>query len=196
MTEPTKSLAAALVSAQASAQAVEKKGRNQAMRYNFASAEGLIQEARDALASAGLALVATRWDVKWVETRSSLIVEYLLVHVSGETMKFSAETAIVPGNGRPQDKAEASALTFSLGYFLRSLLLLPRVEEGSQVDERKDDVAKPPTEPTLEQKLTWSAELAEAQTYDAIGKVVSKAGGTAEVRAAANKRVAELGLKK
>jgi len=32
----------------------------------------------------------------------------------------------------------ATALTYNLGYFLRGLLLLPRVEEGHEVDQRND----------------------------------------------------------
>jgi lysozyme len=44
---------------------------------------------------------------------------------------------------RPLDKAVATAMTYNLGYFLRGLLLLPRVEEGTDVDQRDDRTHEP-----------------------------------------------------
>ena len=45
---------------------------------------------------------------------------------------------VLPEKGRPIDKAEAGARTYALSYFLRDLLLIPRVDEGSDVDQRDD----------------------------------------------------------
>ena len=46
---------------------------------------------------------------------------------------------IIPEKGRPWDKAHAGALTSSLAYFLRDLLLMPRVEEGTDMDSGDRD---------------------------------------------------------
>lgn len=133
-------LAAALVKAQACAEAVAKSSINSFHRYKFASAEALIEEGRSALSSNGLALMTSSWDVvpSPIEgITSRVVVHYLLVHSSGESLELHAETSVLPEKGRPQDKAEATALTYNLGYFIRGLLLLPREEEGA-VDARDD----------------------------------------------------------
>lgn len=129
-----KEIYAALVKAQGIAQAVEKGSKNTFHKYAYASAESMIAEAREALFEAGLALVTQHWFIR----EERMCVGYLLVHGSGQSMEFQATSAIVPDKGRPVDKAEATALTYNLGYFLRGLLLLPRVEAGSQPDERDD----------------------------------------------------------
>lgn len=136
-------IAAAIVSATQAAQAVTKASVNQFDRYKYASAESIISEAREALTSAGLAVVTNGWSVGWPsegdERPAHLVVRYRLVHVSGETFDPDpCETAIIPIKGRPYDKAEATALTYSLAYFLRGLLLLPRVDEDAEVDRRDD----------------------------------------------------------
>lgn len=124
----------ALIKAQSVAQAVEKGSSNAFHKYKYASAESMIGEAREALSAAGLALMTVHWFIR--EERMN--VGYALVHGSGQMLEFQTSTAIIPDKGRPMDKAEATALTYNLGYFLRGLLLLPRVEPGTQPDERDD----------------------------------------------------------
>lgn len=134
-------LAAAMVKAQASAQAVAKTSENKFHRYRYASAEALIEEGREALSGAGLALITLRWEVLPAATEgasSRVHVHYLLLHTSGESISLDATTSVLPEKGRPQDKAEATALTYNLGYFIRGLLLLPREEESIAVDQRDD----------------------------------------------------------
>ena len=148
--------AAALVKAQQAARSVEKDSSNSFHRYKYASAEAIIDEARGALVSAGIACLSTGWTfVATAATDRSppvvskdgkpspvavgrVFVQYRVLHESGEWMQFEASTPVIPESGRPEDKAEATALTYNAGYFLRGLLMLPRVEEGSQVDERDD----------------------------------------------------------
>lgn len=131
-----KSLAAALIAAQQAAQGVTKDSKNEFHRYKYASSEAIIEEARAALSSAGLAVLTLGW--KPSEDKTTMCVRYRLLALSGELLDFECSTAIVPEKGRPQDKAEATALTYSLGYFLRGLLLLPRVDAEHEVDKRND----------------------------------------------------------
>lgn len=138
-------LATRLVEAQRHAQAVAKDSTNAFHRYKYASAEALIEEARAALSKAGLALMATDWtfqpgattDPNVPGVAGSMHVKYLLL-AGEERLELSAETAVVVEKGRPLDKAQATALTYNLGYFLRGLLLLPREDAEDGVDARDD----------------------------------------------------------
>lgn len=131
-----KALAAALVKAQLAADAVGKGSTNAHMKYKYASAEAMLAEGREALAGAGLALLQKGWEVS--ADRSMVLVQYLLLHESGESLEWAAGTSVVPGPGRPQDKSEAAALTYSIAYTIRGLLLLPRVDDTASVDARDD----------------------------------------------------------
>ena len=143
-------IGAALCAAQAAAEAVEKGSKNAHQGYKYASAESIIREARGALAGAGLAFYRESATVEWeppvvVETRNGprnqrtglVRATYVLRH-GDEKIVVESETPALAEAGRPEDKAVATALTYSLGYVLRDLLLLPRVEEGTDVDQRDD----------------------------------------------------------
>ena len=142
-------MAAALVAAQRHAQAVAKASKNSFHGYKYASAEALIEESRLALGEAGLAVMPVNWVVVPVSdlegVKSKVQVTYMLVHESGASVTATTETSVLPEKGRPQDKAEATALTYNLGYYLRGLLLLPREEES--VDTRDDRQFQPAPKP-------------------------------------------------
>jgi hypothetical protein len=59
----------------------------------------------------------------------------LLHDASDEVRLIMTEWPVIPEPGRPFDKARAAADTASLGYVLRNLLLLPRVEKGTGLDD-------------------------------------------------------------
>jgi len=134
-------LAAALAAAQAAAAAVEKDARNAHMRYDYASAEAIIGEARAALASAGVAVIPLSAVVSTIAdglpgwTPNAMLRAVWRVSYGGEHIDLDTEWPILIEKGRPADKALAGARTASLGYFLRDLLLLPRVEKGAEMDD-------------------------------------------------------------
>ncbi len=132
------SLAERLVRAQQSAQAVTKDARNEFHKYDYVSSESIIREAREALHSAGLSVVCVSSNVDRSSEAALLIAIYRVQSVSGEGMDMHYETPIVPDKGRPMDKAVGAARTYSLSYFLRDLLLLPRVDKRDEVDQRDD----------------------------------------------------------
>lgn len=183
---PLAMLSTALVQAQASCAAVEK-GNRSGQGYKYASAENMISEARVALNSSGLALLRVSSHVAWGDTSAdgktrvgSVFCDYLLVHTSGESLALSSETPAIVQAGRPDDKAVATALTYSLGYFLRDLLLLPRVEEGTDVDQRGGDQHYTPPPPVDYSAIAaaFSARIMGADSDDAIkaiGKEVAAA---------------------
>ena len=136
-------LAAALVAAQASAKGVHKDSRTSfGPQYNYSSTESLILEAQRHLSAHGLALVpcSVSMLVGSVDTAVALLERrYALVHKSGEERAIEQVWPVVPGKGRPIDKAVAAAYTASLGYMLRDLLLLARVEKGTDLDDREPE---------------------------------------------------------
>ena len=140
-TDPQAALAAALNKAQGAAGAVSKGSRNNFHKYKYASAEALIEEGRSALHGAGLALVPDSQSIE-LGTGDGLSVlkrTYTLIHSGGGSLTMSQEWPIIPEKGRPMDKAVASAVTASLGYFLRDLLLMPRVDPADDLDSNTRD---------------------------------------------------------
>ena len=131
------SICKAIVNAQAMARAVEKDGRNAYAKYDYVSAEQMIAEARKVLAANGLAFVLVSSEVDG-STPPNVRTAWKLMHASGESLDISAETPAIEGKQRPLDKAVATALTYAQNYALRGLLNLPRVEKGTEVDERDD----------------------------------------------------------
>ena len=134
------SMATALLMAQSTMRGVSKDATNSHHRYEYVSAEQMIGAARSALHSAELSLVRTAWHfIDGNDARPSLVLcDYTLLHSSGERMDFAGlPWPVIEQNGRPLDKALAGALTTSLSYFLRDLLLIPKVD-GEEVDKRDD----------------------------------------------------------
>lgn len=151
MSETTQ-LYAALVQAQTAIAPVEKGSTNAFHKYKYASGDDIIAAGRAALNGAGLAAFAVRWTLtetpfEWADDKGvlhpdvsiRLLVHYRLVHTSGEALDFEPfSVPVLPEKGRPIDKAEAGARTYALSYFLRDLLLIPRVDEGADNDQRDD----------------------------------------------------------
>jgi hypothetical protein len=153
----------ALAAAQAAAKAVDKDATNKFHRYAYTSAEGMIAEAKQALAAHGLAVVpvvASLREPKECERPSKddgdvgkgakaiLAATWMVVHGMGGTLTIDCEWPVIPEKGRPFDKALAAARTASLNYLLRDLLQLPRVEEGTDLDhDSRDAHRQPPRQP-------------------------------------------------
>jgi hypothetical protein len=175
-------LYAALSRAVAKAQAVGKDSTNTFSHYKYASAEALIEESRGCLSAEGLTVIPKAWRVmplaSAVPTGSKagmyfadVVVTYLVAHKDGGVLECEASTPACTDNGRPQDKAVATALTYSLGYFLRSLLLLPRVDAEHDVDQRDDRRGNPGRDdraPRTERQATAPASRSD---YDVEGMI-------------------------
>lgn len=144
-------IAAALVAAQRNAQGVAKNARNKHHSYNYASSDAVIAAGREYLTSAGLSLTRTYSflvaspDAKTVIEREAedarfiglSMSAFVLRHENGESIVFpEMPYPVLTTKGRPADKALGAALTTSLAYFLRDLLLLDKADED--VDSRSD----------------------------------------------------------
>jgi len=131
--ERTPTIHAALLAAQQSIRAVAKDATNNHQRYDYVSAENMIQHCRDALHRHGLTLTAG--DVVLAPLPADEpggVVVSIGYRLTGgaEAIEISRDWPAVPGKGRPLDKAVAAALTACLSYTLRDLLLIPRGDEA------------------------------------------------------------------
>ena len=132
-------LVKALVQAQAIIKAIPHDARNDFHKYAYTSSEAIISECKAALTANGLSLLPTGESHTVLEGGQVLLVrQFLLMHVSGEERALSTSWPVVPDKGRPLDKATASAVTTSLAYLLRDLLLAPRVDPTDDLAARED----------------------------------------------------------
>lgn len=168
----TKNLLAALLSAQKAAEPVIKDGNNTFMRYKYATAEAMMEEAKRCLNQAGLVLALVAKTVQAsANGGTELVQKLLLAHPeSGESMELTTTMAIVIDKGKAADKAEAATATFDLGYFVRSLLLLVR-DEAEAVNARDD--RKLPDQATVIAEL--KASIASAKVRDDLAPIRAKA---------------------
>ena len=145
-TDPT--LAAALVAAQRAISNVPHDKTNTFHRYSYTSSEAIFREAREALLGAGLAAVMTGWSI---ENETAVRVAFRLIHESGASADYEVVAPALVDKGRPFDKAVSAALTLAESYWLRGLLLIPRVADSEDVAGRDDTaytpVAKPASRP-------------------------------------------------
>lgn len=154
-TTKTPELAAALAQAIRDMSAVAPDRRNDFHRYSYTSAEAMLSHSRGPLSKNDLSIVPTGAEIIHVGTfpqptdkngkeqpdqpQFMLRRKLLLMHSSGESVELGCDWPIVPEKGRPLDKAAGAADTASMKYLLRTLLLIPRVEEDEEMDARRDD---------------------------------------------------------
>ncbi len=130
----------ALWKAQRSIQGVGKDGNNAYSKYRYTSAEAMLSACRNALHDAGLTVRRTTFTYDEKLHVSSTI--RLSHYESGESEESVIMFPAIEQKGKPQDKAIAAALTGSLSYYLRDLLLLPRSEDFD-MDKRDDTEYNP-----------------------------------------------------
>jgi hypothetical protein len=146
-------IARALAAAQQRCRAVahDAEVRYPGTRYNYASSEAVIEEAKHALAESGLSLLPVEQSVngsgKDGSDRFELERKFLLLHSSGEFVPIVVRWPVCPEKGRPLDKATAAAATLSLAYLLRDMLLMPRVAAEDEVPARPEPPARPASPP-------------------------------------------------
>lgn len=151
-------LFAALARATARAERVGMDRTNREFDYRYASAEAIFAVARTALAAEGLTVIivshrlvvheeALRHDLgrargqDYYPGTGTLLRTAMISHASGAWLEVDHEWPILPEPGRKIDKSMASADTSGLAYFYRDLLVLPRVEEGTDMDHDARDRA-------------------------------------------------------
>ena len=123
--------------------AVAKTSTNAHQRYQYASAEDMLKAARAALNEAGVVVMRQGYTLDRNVARDGEVIidvrqTFYVIHAeSGQHVMHDVVFPAVVGKGRPDDKAVAGALTSGLSYYMRDLLLIPRVDE-SEMDRRDD----------------------------------------------------------
>lgn len=142
-------LDAALLVAQSALNSVGKDAKNQFHKYSYTSAEGMIGACRDALHGAGLVARRTTWKIDPTIGEFGILISTMVVAhpESGVTLSDEIVWAIVPEKGRPFDKAMAGALTSSLNYWLRDLLMVPREDETMDSRDDREYTPRSPARP-------------------------------------------------
>lgn len=130
-----KNLLSALLKAQQSLDGVQKKSTNTYSNYDYVSAEDMVINARKALLEAGLVAGRKAWSYEKDKVKCTFFIAH---PESGEELSGDTEFPSVARKGTPEDKALATALTSSLSYFLRDILLLPRFPKNENMDYYED----------------------------------------------------------
>jgi|6_EtaG_2_1085325.scaffolds.fasta_scaffold02767_14 hypothetical protein len=170
--KPATTLSAALAAAQAMATRIDKDGRNDFQRYDYTSAENMMQLWTEIAGSQGLSLYPARSQVKGELLKCRWILEH---GPTGAGREIRRDEPIVVSKGKPLDKAIASARTTGLGYLIRDLLIVPRVHPTDDMDHPRwsqpEKKAAPPApaprkrSPQKPAKASAPAESAKPQTW-------------------------------
>ena len=172
-------LPAALVKAQREVQVALKASKNDFHKYRYASAEEVLTVARDALNDNGLSLSPLSENIVPMPAGVTdgaapclLHARYILEHEDGESRIIETHVPIVPEKGRPLDKALFGARTESLGYVLRDLLLIPRVDapdvsgraDRGERPQRQEQPRSAVTAPTLDKAIDEAVAMTRGAT--------------------------------
>jgi len=136
MEQTNADLYAALHRAQQQAECAAKDGKHE--YYNYATAEEIIRVAKQAMRDTGLAVACVGNEIIGGPDDLMLRSTFVVTHASGQSLTATADTPIIPGKGRPADKAAFGSKTEALAYFLRDLLQIPRNGDAGDVSGRVD----------------------------------------------------------
>lgn len=130
----------ALLEAQKSIDSVAKDSKNTFANYEYVSAETMVKECRTALLKNSIMVWRKSWSYSR-EAHETYRVESAFCVMHSESGEMIESVVSFPGllrKGITADKAVACALTSSLSYFLRDLLLLPKFSAAENMDARND----------------------------------------------------------
>ena len=140
MTTKKTTLIQALVAAQSEADRIAKDSRNDFARFDYTSAESMMEMWTAISARHGFSLYPAALSIDGDTLRGCWVLE----HVSGDTRDIQVDWPIVEAKGKPRDKALATARTSSLGYLIRDLLIAHRVHPTDDMDHPTWSQTEPP----------------------------------------------------
>jgi len=147
--KPKRTYAIALHEAQTWVKSIGKDSRNDYNKFNYTSAEHMIEETRGVLHDCGLVVEPTETMHLVVDGQLMVGCGFRVTEIfTGEFSEKVIEVPVCERKGTPNDKASLGSQTTALNYFLRNLLMIPRVEE--EVCAKKDNAdPKPKLKPKL-----------------------------------------------
>jgi hypothetical protein len=132
----------ALARAQQDASAVFKDATNEGENYTYVKTEQLIQEGKRILPAHGLALFPrdSRLVTQNARTGSGLLeTVWELTHEAGGSKELVRQWPVESREDRAFERVYATAHTSVLGYLLRDLLQIPRIEAGTDMDAAENN---------------------------------------------------------
>ena len=139
-------IAIKLAAAGWAAGSVPKGSRNDFANYDYSSAEEIISHTQPFFRAHGLSWCRVSWSpLRWLCTNDGEASHRVQSWVqltdldTGSRWMGPIDWPVVTSKGRPLDKAEASALTDSLKYWLLGILMLPRGQ--IEMDQREDGLS-------------------------------------------------------
>lgn len=199
--------------------AVEKKGRNDFHKYDYATAADVAHALQKRMADAGLVIIPHQRSMSFVGDGQALTMEFefTVMHTSGDKLDdapvFSGMARARDSKGGFDDKAANKCLTAASKYFVLNLFRIPT---GDYHDADADAISPPvkangngAVKPALEPHAVSPSEveaqmIRTAETLGSVAKVDNYAklhrpaydslpeDGQKRVKAAFDKRRAEL----
>ncbi len=190
-TPKPQTLDGALLEAQRAVKPVQKDSRNDHTGYDYASAEAIITESRSALIGAGLVARRSAWTIGTKNECNVSMVEMTFILSHPESAEQSSHVIQFPAQerkGTPLDKAVAAALTSGQAYWLRDLLLIPRVDH--EMDKADDSGYQPQRgrqtsngqrkPPAVKEQSKYMQELPEMEQHNRTLNALLKEIGVTE----------------
>ena len=171
-------LTSRLLAAQAAVKELPKDAENAYDHYKYTSADAIIAEARRVLNGAGLVVRRHGYKIEAfpIEGFLSVVSHYRVEDPeTGEAIVATIAYPFSPDRGRQWAKALSAALTTSLAYWLRDLLLIPRSDAEVDNQGTDDPTPDPPRSPTTPHKAPGSHKGRPPAKVDAKPKPLDKA---------------------
>lgn len=164
-------LSSAIALAREKCRIASKDKKNEFHKYSYASADEVINTAKEALVGSGLAIIPQLQEMTVVGAGNmafhALNRTIFLSHSSGEFVPLTVRGwPVVVERGKTLDKAFATALTGSMAYLLRDLLQMPRGDEHD-MNARNDTQQQQPTKTDPKEIMRRLAKaIEEAESMD------------------------------
>lgn len=127
--EEHKNVFEAVLAAQNEAKAVEKDAENRHDGYSYASVEAIVKDVRPVLIKHGIIVLTTGSQYVQDGQQPYMSCKYKVLHVPTSTdFECDHDLPVSPPRANQVNKGAAASKTSNLGYFLRDLLLLPRID--------------------------------------------------------------------
>ena len=143
-TKPKRGLNHALLEAQQMCESISMDKTNEFHNYDYTSTNYTIAVAKPVLNACGILVrVGETWPELLADGQLQSCAQMHVIHPdSGDEISEACKLLACPGKGRPGDKAQLASKTTMLGYYLRDMLLIPRVdEEVCARDDTKHEAA-------------------------------------------------------
>jgi hypothetical protein len=158
---------------------IEKDSRNQHGGYDYVSAEAMIAKTRQVMHDVGLVLVRDEASVQHLD--EGLLVlkqEFRLVDVvDGASWTFFLDMPCPARKGMPEDKAVMAAMTSSLNYAIRDVMMVSRGREDQieAIEDRDEQAGAEAAQPA-------PARMTGAQIVDKAKKMFAPADVVLDTR--------------